>query len=95
MFYTVFARYDGWESDCGDNPQTYSTSGRAVYVTDDWWDANDTWSRWLAGYDTDDYGFYVRRGCVDEHPTLAAAWASDSVAAADDVELAPWLEPTR
>ena len=82
VFYTVFARYDACRPDCDGG--SYYDSGRAVYVTEDWYDANNVWSLWNSHEgETDDDWFSVRRGCVEEYETLDDAWSSPAVAAAD------------
>lgn len=92
MFFTVFARFDGWETDA--DGVTYSNSGRCVYLTDNRADADRVWSDWQRGTDTDDYGFFVRRGCVDEHNSYDAALNSDAWQAAEERDVAPSLEPS-
>ena len=81
VFYTVFARYDGWETDTDHG--TFGTSGRVCYVTDDADDAARVWFDWDRGTDEPDYGFFVRRGCIEQHETLDDAMSSDAVRYAD------------
>ena len=91
VFYTVFARFDGWETDC--DHETFGTSGRACYVTDDADDAARVWFDWDRGTDTPDYGFFVRRGCVEQHDTFDDVLSSDAWCAADEPGWSASLEP--
>jgi hypothetical protein len=91
VYYTVFARYDASYSCDGD---VWSDSGRAVYVTDLRSDADAVWARWNDDSDwTDTDWWSVRRGCVEQHATLADAWNSDAVRWADDVDCAADAQP--
>ena len=92
MFYSVFARFDSAYTCDGDS---YSESGRAVYVTESLDDANETWARWnddTADFDPDNY-WVVRRGCVDSYPTLSDVYQSRAVAAAEEFDCSPGAEP--
>ena len=89
MFYTVFARYDAHTTD--PDYGVFFEDGRCVYLTDSREDADRVWDMWQAGTYEEDHSFSIRRGCVDEYPTLIEAVDSDAMQWADSFDFADSL----
>ena len=80
--WVAFARYDAWYDDGEDS---YSDSGRCVYVTTSQEDAQKQYDAWLFSENTDTECFSVRRGFVQSYPSFDDHKFNEVLAWSDDV----------
>ena len=80
--WVAFARYDAWYDDGEDS---YSDSGRCVYVTTSKEDADKQYDAWLDHECTDTECFSVRRGFVESYPSFEDDEFNKVLYASDDV----------